>query len=96
MFKFYNGLLEKYPIGTKSLTSGSLFSVGDALTQFSSLVLIKFLKINLSAGNAMSISSSWEQLTLHLHFTDGIANFSQEYKQLSSLILQKQSRFSVR
>ena len=33
--RWYNALLEKYPLPTKATTSGILFSVGDALTQFS-------------------------------------------------------------
>ena len=33
MMKVYNGWLEKYPIRTKAITSGGLFSLGDYLTQ---------------------------------------------------------------
>jgi hypothetical protein len=33
MFSAYNRLLEKYPILTKMLTSGTLFSLGDIITQ---------------------------------------------------------------
>lgn len=57
MFKVYNGLLEKYPLSTKAITSGGLFSIGDALTQFSTSLLIQFLKTNNSVGNAILISS---------------------------------------
>ena len=33
MARVYNQLLERYPIPTKTLTSGTIFSLGDSLTQ---------------------------------------------------------------
>lgn len=33
MFQQYTRLLDKYPLMTKMLTSGILFSLGDAITQ---------------------------------------------------------------
>ncbi len=33
MFAFYNRLLSKHPILTKMVTSGTLFSLGDYITQ---------------------------------------------------------------
>lgn len=45
MSKFYAHILEKYPLPTKTLTSGSLFSIGDALTQLSMItIMISFRK----------------------------------------------------
>jgi hypothetical protein len=33
MFAFYSRLLDKYPIVTKVITSGTLFSLGDVVSQ---------------------------------------------------------------
>jgi hypothetical protein len=44
MARIYNQFLERYPIPTKCLTSGALFSIGDALTQFSILWVICSLR----------------------------------------------------
>lgn len=33
MIRFYSGLLDKYPLITKCITSGFMFSLGDWLTQ---------------------------------------------------------------
>lgn len=33
MFAFYSRLLDKYPIVTKAITSGTLFSLGDVVSQ---------------------------------------------------------------
>jgi hypothetical protein len=50
MAKVYNQLIERYPIATKASTSGVLFSLGDALTQFSNHTSTQSFKKNHSTG----------------------------------------------
>lgn len=40
MFSAYTRLLDKYPLLTKMLTSGVLFSFGDAITQVGKTLII--------------------------------------------------------
>jgi hypothetical protein len=40
MFSAYTRMLDKYPLMTKMLTSGVLFSLGDAITQLGISLLI--------------------------------------------------------
>lgn len=84
MSKLYNSLLERYPIPTKMFTSGSLFSIGDAVTQFSTYLSMQSSRIRGSAGSAMPISSSWDSAISHLLFICGIASCCPESRPSSS------------
>lgn len=44
MFSLYSRFLDKFPILTKCVTSGVLFSLGDVVTQKCIIYLIKILK----------------------------------------------------
>ena len=81
MARMYNQLLEKYPIPTKTLTSGTLFSLGDALTQLCIFPVIKLLKRNHnSAGKETSISSLLVSDILHQLYMYGIVNGYQHFQ----------------
>ena len=94
--KLYNSLLEKYPIRTKAVTSGSLFSLGDALTQFSTPQPIQSSRRNSSIGSVTWTSSQWVWDTSALAFIFGTASCCQECRQQSSRTCQRRWRCSAR
>lgn len=71
MAKVYNQLLERYPLITKTTTSGALFSIGDFFTQLSTSTLIQFSKRNSSIGSGISTSSLWASAISRLLYISG-------------------------
>lgn len=66
MFAAYNRLLTKHPMITKMLTTATLFSLGDIITQKGNSSFIQLLtKKNLLIGKETQISSLLEPVTLH-------------------------------
>lgn len=73
MFQIYTRLLDKYPLMTKMLTSGVLFSFGDVITQLSTLnlhsVIDKKPKIDLKRNlNLFLVGSTYVGPLLHLWY----------------------------
>lgn len=73
MFQKYTRLLDKYPLMTKMLTSGVLFSFGDAITQLGTVFLISVIdkkpKIDLKRNlNLFLVGSTYVGPLLHLWY----------------------------
>ena len=92
--KLYNSLLEKYPIRTKAVTSGSLFSLGDALTQLSNAALTQSSRRNSSIGSVTWTSSQWDSDTSVPACIFGTASCSHEFKLPSSPTSQRPLGYS--
>ena len=74
MFAAYNRLLTRHPMTTKMLTTATLFSLGDIITQKGNTFFIQSsTKRNLLIGKETLISSLLEPVTSHPCFIIGIA-----------------------
>ncbi len=85
IMKFYNSLLKKYPIRTKAITSGTLFSLGDALTQLSNASSTQSSRRNSLIGSVTSTSSPWK-IDLSRVITHSFEPFNHAVSHESTLV----------
>jgi hypothetical protein len=73
MFAAYTRLLEKYPLLTKMVTSGVLFSFGDAITQ---ILIDKKPKFDFSRNlNLLIVGTTYVGPLLHLWYSKILPSF---------------------
>jgi hypothetical protein len=83
MSQLYRSFIEKYPISTKAVTSGLLFSIGDAITQCSTHSMTKLSMKDHLIGSGILIFSLLDSGILRLFFTVGTAKSSLKFRRPS-------------
>lgn len=93
--QLYNKLLDKYPLLTKSITSGIVFSAGDAITQTCTILFTQVLKTNHLVFRGISIFLLLELRILPPVCICGTARLCLELLQICSPMHQRHEELSI-